>query len=196
MTQEKKEKYEPRLKKVLKEKVITAMKKELGVSSVMMLPRLEKIVISMGVNEAKDNIAVLEQCKKDLALICGQMPKVCRAKKSISNFKIREGMPIGVKVTLRSRRMYEFLDRFISTACPRIRDFQGFAVKGFDGAGNLNLGLKEHHIFPEINIEKSPKAHGLNITFVTTSTDNKMSKMFLEYLGVPFKKPKQAKVKS
>lgn len=185
---EKKEKYEPRLKKNLRENIIPLLKKELAISSVMMLARLQKIVVSMSVNEAKEDIAALEQCKKDLAAICGQFPKVCRTKKSISNFKIRAGMPIGLMVTMRGARMYEFLDRFISIACPRIRDFRGFTVKGFDGNGNLNIGLKEHHIFPEVNLEKSPKTYGLNITFSTTTRDDKMSKAFLERLGIPFRR--------
>ncbi|HUT85769.1 MAG TPA: 50S ribosomal protein L5 [Elusimicrobiales bacterium] len=191
MTQQKKDKYEPRLKVSYKEKIAPAMSKEFNIKSPMGLPRLAKLVVSMGVNEAKDNIAVLERCKEDLTLICGQAAQIRRAKKSISNFKLREGMPIGLKVTLRGNRMYEFIDRFISIACPRIRDFQGFNVKGFDGNGNLNIGLKEHHIFPEINTEKSPKAYGLNITFVTTSDDDKISRKFLEYIGVPFVKAKK-----
>jgi large subunit ribosomal protein L5 len=193
MTQQTKDNYQPRLKTAYKQRVIAAMQKEFGVKSPMALPRLDKIIVSMGVSEAKDNIAVLERCKEDLSLICGQAAKICRAKKSISNFKLREGMPIGLKVTLRSNRMYEFLDRLISTACPRIRDFNGFASKCFDSAGNLNLGIREHHIFPEINVEKSPKAYGMAVTLVTTTEDIKKSKVFLEHMGMPFKKQKAKK---
>ncbi len=128
-----------------------------------------------------------------MAVITGQLPQTRRAKVSISNFKLREGMPIGLKVTLRDKKMYDFFDKFISISVPRIRDFQGISTKGFDGSGNLNLGLKEHHIFPEIDIEKSPKAQGMNITFVTTAKDNKAGLALLKYLGMPFEKPKKIK---
>jgi large subunit ribosomal protein L5 len=152
-----------------------------------------KVVINIGVSEAKENIQALDLAKEDLMLISGQAPQVRRAKKSISNFKLREGMPIGVRVTLRGTRMYEFFDRFVSLSVPRIRDFQGFDPRFFDGRGNLNIGLKEHHIFPEVNMEKSPKARGMNITFVTTAGDDKKGRDLLEYLGMPFKKPEAKK---
>ncbi|MCX5783642.1 MAG: 50S ribosomal protein L5 [Elusimicrobia bacterium] len=180
--------YTPRLKSAYKEKVLPALVKELELTSPMAAPKLDKIVIGIGVSEAKENIAALDQAKADLALISGQSPQIRRAKKSISNFKLRQGMPIGLRVTLRGGRMYEFLDRFISIACPRIRDFQGFDAGCFDGRGNLNLGLKEHHIFPEVDVEKSPKARGMNITFATTATDNKSGKLLLVMLGLPFRK--------
>ena len=182
--------YKARIQELYTATVLPQLMKELGVKSPMQTPKLVKIVINMGVTEAKENIQALDLAKEDLALITGQCPQVRRAKKSISNFKLREGMPIGVRVTLRGTRMYEFMDRFISLAVPRIRDFQGFDPRFFDGRGNLNLGLKEHHIFPEINMERSPKAHGMNITFVTTAGDNQKGKMLLEELGLPFKKAK------
>ena len=147
----------------------------------------------MGINEAKENIQALDKAKDDLALIVGQLPQTRRAKISISNFKLREGMPIGLKVTLRGVRRYDFFDKFVSISVPRIRDFQGINPKGFDGNGNLNMGLKEHHIFPEIDLEKSPKAQGMNITFVTTAKDNKTAQALLAYLGMPFEKPKKIK---
>ena len=164
--------------------------KQLGVKSVMASPKLTKIVINVGVSEAKDNIQAIDQAKEDISLITGQAPQIRKAKKSISNFKLREGLPIGVRVTLRGIKMYEFLDRFISLACPRIRDFQGFSDGLFDGRGNLNLGLKEQHIFPEIDMERSPKARGMNITFVTTAKTDEEGKALLEMLGFPFKKNK------
>ena len=123
----------------------------------------------------------------DLALITGQKPVVTKARKSVANFKLREGMPIGVRVTLRGARMYEFMERFIMIACPRIRDFQGFNPS-FDGKGNLNLGIKEHYIFPEIDVEKSPKAHGMNIPFVTTAGNDKSGRLLMDYMGMPFRK--------
>ncbi len=186
-------KYEPRLKGLYKSKVIETLKKDLGLTNVMSVPKLDKIIISMSVNEAKENIALLDIAKKDLTDIVGQMSQTRRAKKSISNFKVREGMPLSVMVTLRGNRMYEFLDRFISIASPRIRDFQGFNDKGFDGRGNLNLGIKDHYIFPEVNVDKSPKSRGLNITFVTTTTKDEYSRKLLGYMGIPFRKIKGAK---
>ncbi len=187
------EKYISRLKDEFNKKVLSALMKEFKYSSSMAIPRLDKIVINMGINEAKENIQALDKAKDDLASVTGQLPQIRRAKVSISNFKLREGMPIGVKVTLRGDRMYDFFDKFVSIAVPRIRDFQGFNPKAFDGSGNLNIGLKEHHIFPEIDIERSPKAQGMNITFVTTAKDNKMAQVLLKYLGMPFEKPKKIK---
>lgn len=181
-------KYTPRLKKHYADKVLPALKKDLNVKSAMAVPKMSKIVINIGVPEAREDIKVLDICKEDLTGITGQSAQVRRAKKSISNFKLREGMPIGVRVTLRGDRMYEFFDRFINVACPRIRDFQGFSEKCFDGAGNLNLGIKEHYIFPEVDVEKSPKAHGMNITFCTTAANDKDGLAFLTYMGLPFRK--------
>lgn len=181
--------YTPRIKTLYKEKVLPALKKDLGVKSAMAVPKLTKIVINVGVPEAREDIKVLDICRDDVTVITGQSAQIRRAKKSISNFKLRENMPIGVRVTLRGDRMYDFFDRFVNIASPRIRDFQGFGIN-FDGAGNLNLGIKEHYIFPEINVEKSPKAHGMNITFVTTAKNDEDGKKLLEYLGLPFKKAK------
>ena len=181
--------YRARLSEIYTSKVVPELMQELKLASPMAVPKLTKIVVNIGVSEAKENIQLLEQAKEDLALIAGQAPQVRRAKKSISNFKLREGMPIGVRVTLRGMRMYEFFDRFVSIAMPRIRDFQGMDPKFFDGRGNLNVGLKEHHVFAEVNMEKSPKARGMNITFVTTAGDNEKGRALLEHLGMPFKKP-------
>jgi len=188
MNSEAVKKYVPRLKEAYREKMLPHMMQELGTTSPMGVPRLSKIVINIGVSEARENIQVLDQAKEDLALITGQAPQIMRAKKSISNFKLRQGMPIAVRVTLRGNIMYEFMDRFISTAVPRMRDFQGLSSTAFDGRGNYNLGLKEHYMFPEISAEKSPKARGMNITFVTTAGSDKDAKLLLELLGVPFKK--------
>ncbi|HOI41421.1 MAG TPA: 50S ribosomal protein L5 [Elusimicrobiales bacterium] len=185
--------YRPRLRTAYDSTVAPALVKQLGLASAMAAPRLTKIVINMGVTEAKENAQAIDQAKEDLALIAGQAPQVRKAKKSISNFKLREGMPIGVRVTLRGARMYEFFDRFVSLAVPRIRDFQGFDPRIFDGRGNMNIGLKEHHIFPEISMEKSPKARGMNITFVTTAGEDSRGKALLENMGMPFRKPKEQK---
>lgn len=185
--------YKVRMRDLYREKVQPALMKDFSFTSPMACPKLTKIVINIGVSEAKENIQALDLAKEDLMLISGQTPQVRRAKKSISNFKLREGMPIAVRVTLRGIRMYEFLDRFVSLSVPRVRDFQGFDPRFFDGRGNLNIGLKEHHIFPEVNMEKSPKARGMNITFVTTAGDDKKGKALMEYMGMPFKKPEVKK---
>lgn len=185
--------YKVRVADMYLSQVRPALMKDFGLKSPMACPKMTKIVINIGVTEAKENIQALDLAKEDLMLISGQAPQVRKAKKSISNFKLREGMPIGVRVTLRGTRMYEFFDRFVSLSVPRIRDFQGFDARFFDGRGNLNIGLKEHHIFPEVNMEKSPKARGMNITFVTTAGDNAKGKALLEYLGMPFKKPEAKK---
>jgi len=181
--------YKVRMNELYLKTVRPAMMKDFDLSSPMAAPRITKIVINIGVSEAKENIQALDLAKEDLTVISGQAPQVRRAKKSISNFKLREGMPIAVRVTLRGARMYEFLDRFISVSVPRMRDFQGVDPRFFDGRGNLNMGLREHHIFPEVNMEKSPKPRGMNITFVTTAGDDKKGKALLEYMGMPFKKP-------
>jgi len=180
--------YVPRLMAAYEQKVLPALVEELKVSSRMGAPKMSKIVLNIGVSEAKENIQTLDLAKEDLAKITGQAPQVRRAKKSISNFKLREGMPIGLRVTLRGRMMYEFMDRFIAMACPRIRDFQGFDAHAFDGRGNLNLGLREHHIFPEIDMEKSPKPRGMNISFVTTAGEDAKGRRLLELMGLPFRK--------
>jgi len=182
--------YKPRMSVLYSQKVVPAMMKEFSLKSPMAVPKLTKIVLNIGVSEAKENIQALDLAKEDLAQISGQAPQIRRAKKSISNFKLRQGMPIAVRVTLRGPKMYEFLDRFITLSVPRIRDFQGIDPRCFDGRGNMNLGLQEHHIFPEVNQEKSPKARGMNITFVTTAGENDRAKTLFELFGMPFKKAK------
>ena len=181
--------YEARLKTYYKQTVLPALLKDLGVKSPMAAPKLEKIVINIGVADAKEDIKFLDIAREDLTNIAGQLAQVRRAKKSISNFKLREGMPIGVRVTLRGDRMYEFFDRLVNIVAPRIRDFQGFG-KCFDGRGNLNIGIREHYVFPEIDVEKSPKAHGMNISFVTTAKNDADGTKLMEYMGFPFKKEK------
>ena len=184
---------EPRLKKAYREKVIPYLQDTHGYKNPFQCPRLVKVVVNIGVSEARDNIQMLDAAREELAMITGQWPQVRRAAKSISNFKLRQGMPIGVRVTVRGHRMYEFLDRLISTAIPRIRDFRGLEPRGFDGHGNFNLGLREQLIFPEINVEKSPKQRGMNITVVTTAKSDAESFDLLRALGMPFKAKETAK---
>ena len=179
---------QPRLKEFYQKNVIPELLKQYKFKNVHQVPKLEKIVINIGVSEAKENIKALEMAISELGLITGQKPVTCRAKKSVSNFKLRENMPIGAKVTLRSSMMYEFLDRLINVAVPRIRDFRGIEPNGFDGRGNFNLGLSEQYIFPEINVEKSDKARGMNITIVTSAQKDEHAKALLDFLGMPFKK--------
>ncbi|MBI5623709.1 MAG: 50S ribosomal protein L5 [Elusimicrobia bacterium] len=169
------------------------MMERLGIKCSMAVPKLSKIVINIGVSDAKDNVQLLDAAREELAIITGQWPQIRRAKKSISNFKLREGIPIGLRVTLRGDRMYEFLDRLIATAIPRIRDFRGLPVQGFDGGGNFNLGLKEQLLFPEINVEKVMKQRGMNISIVTSSGSDDLSLDLLKCLGMPFRKDKEEK---
>ncbi len=182
------EKYIPRLKKYYKEHVVKYLMKKLNYSNIHEVPKLEKVVINMSVNEAKENIKALDIAMEELAMITGQKPKICRAKKSISNFKIKKGMPIALKVTLRGDRMYEFIDRLIYIALPKIRDFHGISPTSFDGRGNYNLGLTEQYVFPEVNIEKSDRARGMNITIVTSAKTDKEAYELLSSLGFPFRK--------
>ncbi|MBI4376115.1 MAG: 50S ribosomal protein L5 [Elusimicrobia bacterium] len=177
----------PRLKKQYFEQIVPALMEKAGWKNPFQVPRLVKVVINIGVSDARDNVQNLDVAREELAVIAGQWPQVRRAKKSISNFKLRQGMPIGLRVTLRNDRMYEFLDRLISTAIPRIRDFRGLEPRGFDGSGNFNLGLREQLIFPEVNVEKSPKVRGMNLTFVTTARNDEDSLELLRALGLPFK---------
>jgi len=177
-----------RLKDTYENEIKTEMIKKFGYKNVMQVPKLEKIVINMGVGEARDNAKVLESAVKDLTEISGQKPVITKAKKSIANFKLREGMPIGCKVTLRGDRMYEFADRLINLALPRVRDFRGVSADAFDGRGNYALGIKEQIIFPEIEYDKVDKVRGMDIIFVTTARTDEESRELLRLFGMPFKK--------
>ena len=167
--------------------VIPGMIERFGLKNPFQVPRLIKIVVNMGVNDAKEDIKAMDVAVTELAAIAGQKPQVRRAKKSISNFKLRQGMPIGLRVTLRGARMYEFLDRFINASVPRIRDFRGLNPDSFDGRGNYNLGLNEQHIFPEVELDKSPKVRGLNNTIVTNAQKDERAREMLALFGMPFK---------
>jgi large subunit ribosomal protein L5 len=177
----------PRLKEHFARTATPALMKERGYANVWQVPRLEKVVLNMGVGEGRDNAKILDFATADLQLITGQKPIVTRAKKSIANFKLREGVPIGAKVTLRGARMYEFLDRLISIALPRVRDFKGVPPKGFDGRGNYALGLREQLIFPEIVYDKIDKVRGMDINIVTTARTDEEAKALLAQLGMPFR---------
>lgn len=176
-----------RLKTMYKDEIVGAMIKKFGYKNTMEVPKLDKIVINMGVGEAKENAKVLESAVKDMEIIAGQKAIVTKAKKAIANFKIREGMAIGCKVTLRGEKMYEFLDRLVNLALPRVRDFRGVNPNGFDGRGNYALGIKEQIIFPEIEYDKVDKVRGMDIIFVTTSKTDEEAKELLQALGMPFK---------
>ena len=177
-----------RLKDLYKSEVAPALMKKFSYKSVMQIPKLEKIVINVGAGEARDNSKVIDSIISDIATITGQRPTVCKAKKSVANFKIIEGMNIGVKVTLRGDKMYEFLDRLLNLALPRVRDFRGINPNSFDGRGNYNLGIKEQLIFPEIEYDKIDKVRGMDICFVTTAKTDEEAKALLELLGAPFEK--------
>ncbi|SHE46768.1 50S ribosomal protein L5 [Clostridium fallax] len=176
----------PRLQEKFEKEVVQAMMDKFGYKNVMEVPKLEKIVINMGVGEAKENQKVLESAVADLTLITGQKPVLTRAKKSVANFKIRENMPLGCKVTLRKQMMYEFADKLVSIALPRVRDFRGVSDKSFDGRGNYSLGIKEQLIFPEIEYDKVDKVRGMDIIFVTTAKTDEEARELLRFLGMPF----------
>jgi large subunit ribosomal protein L5 len=176
-----------RLKEKYNKEIKQALKKELGLDNPMAVPRLEKIVINMGLGEATQNSKLMDPLVGDLATIAGQKPVTTRAKKSIAAFKVRAGMPIGAMVTLRNDTMYEFLDRLISTALPRVRDFRGVSTKSFDGRGNYTLGLRDQLIFPEIDYSKVEKLKGMNITIVTTAQDDNSARALLRLFGMPFR---------
>ena len=178
----------PRLKEKYKTVVVPQLEKELGIQNINEVPRLEKIVVNMGVGAAASDSKQLDAAMADLRVITGQQPCVTRAKKSIAGFHIRQGMAIGCKVTLRGNRMWEFLDRLLSTALPRVRDFRGISPKSFDGRGNYTLGITEQMIFPEIEYDKVDRTRGMDITFVTTAENNTDAKALLDALGFPFKK--------
>jgi large subunit ribosomal protein L5 len=180
--------YIPRLKKKYQEQVVPALMERFGYRNIMEVPKIEKVVINMGVGEAVQNIKALENAMNDLALITGQKPCLRRAKKSEAGFKLRKGMPIGAKVTLRRDRMWDFLDRLISIALPRVRDFKGLSAKSFDGRGNYNFGIEEQTVFPEIDYDKIDKIRGMNITIVTTAETDEEAKALLELLGFPFRR--------
>ena len=175
-----------RLKDYYKNDVAPALMKKFSYKSVMQIPKLDKIVINVGCCEARDNAKVIDAIVGDLAAITGQRPVVCKAKKSVANFKLREGMNIGAKVTLRGERMYEFLDRLFNVALPRVRDFRGINPNSFDGRGNYNMGLKEQLIFPEIDYDKIDKVRGMDICFVTTAKNDEEARELLSLMGAPF----------
>jgi len=166
--------------------VAPALMKKFGYKSVMQIPKLDKVVINVGAGEAKDNAKVIDAIMTDLAAITGQKPVVCRAKKSVANFKLREGMPIGVKVTLRGERMYEFVNKLFNVAFPRVRDFRGISANSFDGKGNYSTGIKEQLIFPEIEYDKIDKVRGMDINFITTAQTDEGARELLSPLGAPF----------
>lgn len=177
-----------RLKETYKSEVAPALMKKFNYKSVMQIPKLDKVIINIGCGEARDNSKVIDAAMNDLGLITGQRPVVCKAKKSVANFKLRIGMPIGVKVTLRGERMYEFVDRFFSAALPRVRDFKGINANSFDGRGNYCMGIKEQLIFPEIDYEKIDKVRGMDICFVTTANTDEEARELLTLMGAPFAK--------
>ena len=176
-----------RLKESYQKQIAPRLMKERQYSSVMAVPRLEKVVVNMGVGEATQNIKLLDAAMEELGRITGQRPALRRAKKSVAAFKLRQGMPIAATVTLRGDRMYEFLDRLCNVALPRVRDFRGLPTSAFDGRGNYTLGLKDQIIFPEVDYAKVEKLRGMNVTFVTTARTDEESRLLLQYLGMPFR---------
>ncbi|MAH86280.1 MAG: 50S ribosomal protein L5 [Rhodothermaeota bacterium MED-G12] len=176
-----------RLYTIYKDEIISKLTEEFQYTNIMAVPKLEKIVLNVGVGEAIQDKKVLDTIVSNMALITGQQPVTTKAKKSISNFKLREGMPIGCKATLRGRIMYEFLDRLVTLALPRTRDFQGVPDKSFDGRGNYTMGIKEHTIFPEIDTDKVTKMHGMDVTFVTSAETDEEAYALLKHFGMPFK---------
>lgn len=180
------ERHEPRLKTQYRDDVIAKLQKEFGIDNVMAVPRLEKIVLNVGLGEATQNIKLLDDAVQELGQIAGQQPAITRAKKSIAAFKVREGMPIGCRVTLRGDRMWFFLDRLIATALPRVRDFRGVSNSGFDGRGNYTLGVRDHLIFPDIDYNKVDRSKGMNVTIVTSAANDEQAFYLLRELGMPF----------
>jgi large subunit ribosomal protein L5 len=177
-----------RLKEKYRNEIVPALEQQLDITNINQVPRLEKIVVNMGVGAAVADSKQLDAAVADLRAITGQQPRICRAKKSIASFKLRTGMPIGAKVTLRGERMWEFLDRLLSTAIPRVRDFRGIPATSFDGRGNYSLGITEQLIFTEIDYDKIDRTRGMDVTFVTTATNDTDAKALLDALGFPFKK--------
>ena len=177
-----------RLKEMYKEKVYPALKEQFNYDNVMMIPKLEKVTLNMGLGEAKENAKLLEGAVNEIALITGQRPVVTKARKSIANFKVRQGMPVGAKVTLRGDSMYEFIDKLFNIALPRVRDFKGVSKNSFDGRGHYSMGIKEQLIFPEINYDKVDTIKGMNIVFTTTAKTDEEAQALLAGLGMPFEK--------
>lgn len=177
-----------RLRDLYNSKIVPELVKEFNYKNPMAVPRMTKVIISMGIGRASQDKKFLESAKKDLTMIGGQVPMVCKAKKSVSNFKVREGMETGLKVTLRGVRMYEFMDRLISLAIPRVRDFRGLKENSFDGRGNYSMGLAEQSVFPEINAAKVEFQQGMNITLVTTAKTDEEAKKLLQHFGMPFRR--------
>ena len=182
------EKYIPRLQKLYKDEIVSSLMKELNLSNIMQVPKLDKIVVNMGIGEAASNPKLIDAAIAELAQITGQQPVARAARKSEAGFKLREGQKIGAKVTLRKEKMYEFLDRLISITLPRVRDFEGVSPKGFDGRGNYTLGLREQIVFPEIEIDKVDKIFGLGITIVSTAENDEQGRALLKAFGMPFAK--------
>ncbi len=177
-----------RLKEMYKKDVFEALKSKFGYKNVMEVPKLTKITVNMGLGEAKDNSKIIDSAVKELALFTGQKPVVTRAKKSIANFKVRQGMPVGAKVTLRGDNMYIFADKFFNIALPRVRDFKGVSANSFDGRGNYSMGIREQLIFPEINYDDVDTIKGMNVVFTTTAKTDEEAKELLQLLGMPFQK--------
>jgi 50S ribosomal protein L5 len=182
------EKYIPRLQKLYKEELVASLMKELNITNVMQVPKIEKIVVNMGIGEAVNNPKLIDTAMRELGQITGQQPVARAAKKSEAGFKLREGQKIGAKVTLRKEKMYEFLDRLISITLPRVRDFEGVSPKGFDGRGNYTLGIREQIVFPEIEIDKVDKTFGVGITIVSTARTDEEGRALLKAFGMPFAK--------
>jgi len=178
--------YVPRLKRRYAEEIVPKLKKEFGIDNIMAVPRIERIALNMGMGEAISNIKILDDAVEELSALAGQRPTVTRAQKSIAAFKLREGMPIGARVTLRGDRMWEFLDRLLSVALPRVRDFRGVPTKSFDGRGNYTLGIRDHLIFPEVDYNRVERPKGMNITIVTTAGNDERALYLLRELGMPF----------
>jgi len=177
----------PRLKEKYRTEIVPAMREQFGYKNVMQVPRVTKVTLNMGIGEGTRDAKVVEEASNQLARITGQKPQIRRARKSVANFKLRAGMPVGLRVTLRGDRMYEMLDRLVSIALPRIRDFQGISPKGFDGHGNYNLGLKEQIIFPEIEYDKIDKIRGMDIAITTTAKTDEEGRALLKMMGMPFR---------
>jgi large subunit ribosomal protein L5 len=181
-------KYEPNTKMLYKERVVPELMKKFGYKNIMEVPRLEKIVVNMGVGEAITDVKVLEAASRDMGLITGQRPSITRSRTAIAGFKLRADVPIGCRVTLRSRQMFEFFDRMVNVAIPRIRDFRGLSPKSFDGRGNYSFGVREHIIFPEIDYDKILKVMGMDITIVTTAKTDEEARELITLLGMPLRK--------